>query len=95
MSDPRQPRPTATTISSDELVGIAKLLVIIDGFLRSNSVPNLLADYLGAIGADHPGYDAALLIDQVSFTARALRRHRRVAPSADLGDAGQNLDDLR
>jgi hypothetical protein len=28
------------------------------------------------MGSNHPGYDAALLIDQISFTAAALRSHR-------------------
>ena len=55
---------------------------MLDGFLRhGNAVGDRLADYLRATGRDHPqpphwaGYNANLLIDQVSFTARALRIH--------------------
>ncbi|WP_204079748.1 hypothetical protein [Mycobacterium riyadhense] len=45
--------------------------------------PTGLADYLHATGRDQPqppdwaGYNANLLIDQVSFTAHSLRAHRR------------------
>lgn len=48
---------------------------------HANTVGNYLADYLHATGCDQPrnraGYDANLLIDQVSFTAHALRAHRQ------------------
>jgi hypothetical protein len=69
-------RQSPTTVGADELARIAELLAIIDGFLRSR-VPELLAEHLHDIGVDHPGYDAALLIEQVSFTAHALRAYRR------------------
>jgi hypothetical protein len=70
-------RRSPTTVGTDELARIAELLAIIDGFLRSRPVPELLAEHLHDIGVDHPGYDAALLIEQVSFTAHALRAYRR------------------
>jgi hypothetical protein len=69
-------RQSPTTVSADELTRIAELLAIIDGFLRSHQIPELLAQHLHDIGVDHPGYDAALLIDQISFTAHALRAYR-------------------
>ena len=54
------------------------------GFLRrADGIADRLADYLHATGRDHPqpphwaGYTANLLIDQVSFTAHALRANRR------------------
>ncbi|MET4432931.1 hypothetical protein [Mycolicibacterium sp. 624] len=40
------------------------MLTVIDEFLRSDSIAALLAAHLRATGHDHPGYDAALLIDQ-------------------------------
>jgi hypothetical protein len=69
-------------------VVVARLMCVgaqtIDGFLRSRiGVADRLADYLHATGRDHPqppdraGYDAGLVIDLVSFTARALRAHRQ------------------
>lgn len=70
-------RQSPTTVGADELARIAELLAIIDGFLRSHLAPELLAEHLHDIGADHPGYDAALLIDQISFTAQALHAYRR------------------
>ena len=73
---PQWARRAAPTISTDELVRIAELLATIDGFLRSHPVPELLARYVHDVGSDHPGYDAALLIDQISFTAHALRAYR-------------------
>ena len=36
----------------------------------------MLSRQLHDLGSDHPGYDAALLIDQISFTAASLRGHR-------------------
>ena len=60
-----------------------RLLDLLDGFLRhADGIADHLADYLHATGRDHPqpphwaGYDANLLIDQVSFTTHALRVHR-------------------
>ena len=67
-----------------DLRKIKKLIDLLDGFLRhTNTIGNYLADYLRATGRDHPqpphwaGYNANLLIDQVSFTAHALRANRR------------------
>jgi hypothetical protein len=45
------------------------MLAILDQFLRSDRIPELLAAHLLTAGNDHPRYDAALLIDQLSFTA--------------------------
>lgn len=87
-------RHSSTTVSPDELVRIAELLAIIDGFLRSRPTPDLLAQHLHNIGSDHPRYDAALLIDQISFTAHALRTHRRTASSSGLSYPSQNVDDF-
>ena len=76
-------RQATTPISTTQLADIAKLLDILDGFLRcGDDIANRLADYLHATGRDHPqppdwaGYTANLLIDQVSFTAHSLRVHR-------------------
>jgi hypothetical protein len=67
-----------------QLADIVELLDLLDGFLRrADGITDRLADYLHAIGRDHPqpphwaGYTASLLIDQVSFSAHALRAHRR------------------
>lgn len=72
--DATQPGPS---ITSSDLTRIAELLAILDEALRSAPVPEVLTAHLRTIGSDHPGYDAALLIDQVSFTAHALRAYRR------------------
>jgi hypothetical protein len=63
---------------------IAKLLDILDGFLRhTDGIADHLADYLHTTRRDRAqppdwaGYDANLLIDQVGFTAHSLRAHRR------------------
>jgi hypothetical protein len=81
-----QPHPdrTAIPISAAQLAHIAELLDILDGFLRrADGIADRLADYLHATGRDQPqppdwaGYNADLLIDQVSFTAHNLRAHRR------------------
>jgi hypothetical protein len=53
---------------------LARLLTIIDEFLRSPHMPARLAAFLTATGHQHPGYDACLLIDDVSFTALRLRQ---------------------
>ena len=72
-SDRRQP---PTTVSVDELAQISELMTTIDVFLRSHPIPDLLTKHLRDMGSDHPGYDTALLIDQISFTAHALRPYR-------------------
>jgi hypothetical protein len=56
------------------------MLAMLDEFLRSDRPPELLAAHLHAAASDHPRYDAALLIDQVSFTAYPLRTHRHERP---------------
>ena len=53
---------------------LARLLTIIDEFLRSPHMPARLTAFLSATGHEHPGYDACLLIDDVSFTALRLRQ---------------------
>ena len=80
----RLPRPSDDAINAAQLADIAELLDLLDGFLRhADGIADRLADYLHATGRDHPqpphwaGYNANLLIDQVSFTAHALRAHRR------------------
>lgn len=70
-----------TAISAGELARISEMLTILDSFLRSNSIAGLLTAHLRANGYDHPGYDAALLIDQISFSAQALRTFRDRQPS--------------
>jgi hypothetical protein len=80
----RNGRQATTPINTNQLADIAELLDILDGFLRhAHDIANRLADYLHTTGRDHPqlpdgaSYNANLLIDQVSFTAHALRVHRR------------------
>jgi hypothetical protein len=53
---------------------LARLLTTIDEFLRSPHMPARLAAFLSATGHQHPGYDAGLLIDDVSFAALRLRQ---------------------
>lgn len=72
MLDPDQ---RSARISHDQLAGIADLLAIIDVFLRSHLIPHLLAQHVRGIGSNHSGYDAALLIDRISFTAGTLRAY--------------------
>jgi hypothetical protein len=82
----QQPDPDQTVIpiNAAQLAYIAELLDILDGFLRrADGITDDLADYLHATGRDQPqppnwaGYNANLLIDQVSLTAHSLRAHRR------------------
>jgi len=81
------PEQATVEINANQLARIAELLDVLDGFLRhANGIADQLADYLHATGHDHPqpphwaSYDANLLIDQVSFTAHALRAHRANKP---------------
>jgi hypothetical protein len=78
------PRQATMPINAAQLARVAELLDILDGFLRrGDGIADRLADYLHATGRDHPqppnwaGYNANLLIDQVSFTAHSLRARRR------------------
>ena len=74
------PDQTTTPINTAQLARIAELLNMLDGFLRhADGIADHLADYLQTTaGASHRArYDANLLIDQVSFTAHALRVHRQ------------------
>lgn len=78
--NPRPQRPRAVPISADELARIAEYLAIVDEFLRSETIPEQFAEHLRATGLHDPSnpyrYDAAYLIDQISFTAHALHGHR-------------------
>jgi hypothetical protein len=75
------PDQATVEINATQLTRVAELLDVLDGFLRSdNGVADHLADHLHAARHNHPhrtDYDASLLIDQVSFTAHALRAHRQ------------------
>jgi len=73
-----------TAINTAQLADVAELLDILDGFLRhADDIADHLADYLHTTGRDQPNsptgasYNVNLLIDQLSFTAHALRAHRR------------------
>jgi hypothetical protein len=65
------PDQAAVEINAAHLADIAELLDLLDGFLRrADGVADRLADYLHDTRHNHPyrtGYDANLLIDQVSF----------------------------
>lgn len=71
------PDQATVEINANQLAHITELFDMLDGFLRhANGIADHLADYLHATRHNHPhrtGYDANLLIDQVSFTAHALR----------------------
>jgi hypothetical protein len=75
------PDQATVEINAAQLARIAELLDLLDGFLRrADGVAGRLADHLHATRHNHPhrtGYDANLLIDQVSFTAHALRAYRQ------------------
>lgn len=86
------PEQATVEISANQLARIAELLDVLDGFLRhGNTVGDHLADYLRATGRGHPqpphgaSYNANLLIDQVSFTAHALRAHRPTTARVSAG----------
>ncbi len=78
------PTQATTPINTTQLADVAEILHLLDGFLRhADGVADHLTAYLHATGRDHPqprnriSYDANLLIDQISFTAYALRAHRQ------------------
>lgn len=73
IEDPYGPVQDGAAVSGGGLNSIAAVLTILDEFLRSDTIAALLAAHLRTTGHDHPGYDGALLIDQISFTAHALR----------------------
>ena len=87
MTDHRQrTQPDTTTISIEQLAKIGELLTIVDEFLRSGPIAQQLAEYLHTTGQDRPDhphrYDVGLLIDQISFTAHALRTGRHQPPDS-------------
>lgn len=78
------PGQVTVKINAAQLARIAELLEMLDGFLRhTDGIAHHLADYLHATGRDHPqpphwtAYNANLLIDQISFTAHALRANHQ------------------
>ena len=76
------PDQATVEINAAQLAHIAELFDTLDGFLRrADGIAGRLADYLHTARHDHPHrggyYDANLLIDQVSFTAHALRAYRQ------------------
>ena len=76
------PEQATVEINAAQLAHIAELFDTLDGFLRrADGIAGRLADYLHTARHNHPHrggyYDANLLIDQVSFTAHALRAYRQ------------------
>ena len=76
------PDQATVEINAAQLAHIAELFDTLDGFLRrADGIAGRLADYLHTARYNHPHlggyYDANLLIDQVSFTAHALRAYRQ------------------
>lgn len=70
------PELTTIAIPAAQLADIAELLGVVDEFLRCrNGTADRLADFYARHGEPHPAFVANNLIDQVSFTAAALRRH--------------------
>jgi len=51
-----------------QIADLAALLADVDEFLRSPGVSAALEEFCAARGSIGPGYDAALLIDGISFT---------------------------
>jgi hypothetical protein len=77
-----RPDTATATVNADQLQTIAELLDVIDGFLRSDNIAELLTAYLHSTGADQPrpphgaSYTTDLLIDPISFNAHHMRnRH--------------------
>jgi hypothetical protein len=55
-----------------QLAQLARMLTDVDEFLRSPGGSAALEEFYAARGGIGPGYDAALLIDGISFTGRWL-----------------------
>jgi hypothetical protein len=69
------PFPGPVTLPAISAILLADLLTELDAFLRGGGpVVNDLADFLARRGHRHPGYDACVLIDQLSLTAARLRK---------------------
>lgn len=63
------------SVPAASLVPLAHLLSVLDEFLRSSRViADDLADFLRHHGSHDPGFDACILIDELSFTAITYRR---------------------
>jgi hypothetical protein len=75
-------------LSDSSLASLAGFLTTVDEFLRSPHMSARLTAFLSAAGHQHPGYDACLLIDDVSFTAARLRQIATAAAS-DQPEAAQ------
>lgn len=72
------PDKATVTLPATELAEAADLLTVVDEFLRcGDGAAEKLACFYAHRGEAHPRFTANNLIDQVSFTAAALRRHRR------------------
>lgn len=56
-----------------QLAELARMLADVDEFLRSPGGSAALEEFYAARGGIGPGYDAALLIDGISFTVPWLR----------------------
>jgi hypothetical protein len=63
---PGRDERASVEIVATQLVRIAEVLELVDGFLRSGDLPQL---------PDRGGFDTNLVIDLVSFNALALRVH--------------------
>lgn len=63
--------PDDTT--SADLTELCRLLTAIDLFLRSPGQPERLTAHLADLGTPRPAFQAANLIDEISFTALYLR----------------------
>jgi len=60
-----------------QLAELARMLADVDEFLRSPGGSAALEEFCAARGGIGPGYDAALLIDGISFTVPWLRDRSR------------------
>jgi hypothetical protein len=60
-----------------QLADLARMLTDVDEFLRTPGGHAALEEHYAARGSIGPGYDASLLIDDVSFTTLWLRNRAR------------------